>query len=107
MTLRKNHRDKAEQIICEFIIPGGKLGDGLALFFADCEDDETGEIIPASESYPFLITIRDMVLQSRGTFERNVWLIGFLCGCIALLMMEALGRWQVTAFGVGEWSSLD
>ena len=26
--------------------------------------------------------------------------------CIAFLMMEALGRWQVTAFGVGEWSSL-
>ena len=27
--------------------------------------------------------------------------------CVVLLVLEAMGRWQVTAFGVGDWNSLN
>lgn len=91
MTLQKQHLSPARRTVAEFHISGGKIGEDLAAFFAQCDDDEgrLGIGISKSRIYCFV------QLQT-------TW----LTGGEALLILEAVGKFQVIGFGIGDWERL-
>lgn len=93
MTLQKQHLSPARRTVADFHISGGTIGEDLAAFFAQCDDDEgrlgIGIGISKLKDYCFV------ELQS-----------SWLTGGEALLILEAVGKFQVIGFGIGDWERL-
>lgn len=69
--LQKQHRDTAKRSVVKFFVSGGKIGDELAPFFTQCDEEE------------------DRPAQT-----------------ITLLILEAVDKYQLVGFGIGDWESL-
>ena len=121
MLEKQNHIAAKRKTIAFRIPAGGKLGDDVANFFALSDEKVEGYGMPISElGLPyylpvcyvlvccFLFLLLLLLLFSfvllHGCISRAQANVDFLCE--AVLLLEAVGLFQLIGLGIGDWEAL-
>ena len=114
LVLQTQHRDPSKRTKLALRIPSAKVGDDLAAFFALCDErEDRGYGMPISELGVFFNFFFFCFFFLLGGERRMNGLIEFLEGHglmlssrKALLILEAVGKFQLIGLGIGDWEAL-